>query len=42
MELISNANITLQSYPVNVFHIVSGVLPVKECPKTICNVWLTI
>jgi hypothetical protein len=42
MELISNAYIALQSYPVNVFHIVSGALPVTECLKTIYNVWLTI
>jgi hypothetical protein len=42
MELISNAYITLHSYPVNVFHIVSGALPIKECLKTIYSVWLTI
>jgi hypothetical protein len=42
MELLSNVYITLHSYPVNVFHTFSGVLPVKECLQTIYNVWLTI
>jgi hypothetical protein len=42
MELISNIYITLHNYPVNIFHIDSGVLRIKECLKAIYDVWLTI